>query len=433
MTVRTPTGRGEVFEAGPLTLTAAEEWLHRTCFRPGPAGGVGLEVELHPVLADDPATALPGPRVETLARELTAAVGHGGVTLEPGGQVELSLNPRPGLVEALEACAADLTVARQVARAAGMCLLGAGVSPFGARSRILDLPRYVAMEAYFDPRWPAGRVMMTSTASVQVNVEASVPGEDPGSAGRWWLLHLVGPALVAAFANSPLRDGRSTGWKSTRQVVWSSIDSARTATVAAGREQDPRTAFAGYALAAPVMMVRRPAGAWQVPSGLSFADWIAGYGLRRGLGRPTLDDLAYHLTTLFPPVRPRGFLEVRYLDAQPARWWRVAAAVVWALAEDRRAGAEAASVAEPVDGHWGAAARAGPADPALRRAAAGCLVAARDSLCRAGIAGPAAEVDAFLTRYTERGRCPGDDLLDGLLGTERTDPAQALSTLEVLP
>jgi glutamate--cysteine ligase len=133
---------------------------------------------------------------------------------------------------------------------------------------------------------------------------------------------------------------------------------------------------------------------------------------------------------LFPPVRPRGFLEVRYLDAQSARWWRVAAATVWALAEDERAGDEAAAAAEPVSGRWIEAARCGTSDPVLRRAAYGCLAAAGEGLLRLGEPGPAGELENFLDAYTARGRCPADDLLDDLPALGR--PA-ALDALEVLP
>ena len=93
------------------------------------------------------------------------------------------------------------------------------------------------MEHYLDSWGPAGRTMMCSTASVQVNVEAGVqrldePAVDSPTpvaayAERWDLLHAIGPALVAAFANSPYRDGRPTGWKSTRQAVWMDLDPAR--------------------------------------------------------------------------------------------------------------------------------------------------------------------------------------------------------------
>ncbi|MFD0630939.1 glutamate-cysteine ligase family protein [Catenulispora yoronensis] len=102
---------------------------------------------------------------------------------------------------------------------------------------------------------------------------------------------------------------------------------------------DPRAAYAHYALDAKLLCVRRPDGAdWTAPPGLTFRDWITGGALDPGEPRaPTLDDLAYHLTTLFPPVRPRGHLELRVLDALPGDLWRVPTALVTALFHDARA------------------------------------------------------------------------------------------------
>src|SRR5205807_7278180 len=101
---------------------------------------------------------------------------------------------------------------------------------------------------------------------------------------------------------------------------------------------------------------------------LPFAGWME---CGHELGWPTLDDFDYHLTTLFPPVRPRGWLELRMIDSLPDPWWRVAAAVATALLEDAAAGAAAreAVTRAGVAHHWRSAARHGLADPALRAAA----------------------------------------------------------------
>ena len=169
------------------------------------------------------------------------------------------------------------------------------------------------MEEFFDRDGPWGRVMMCSTASVQVCVDAGLAGG--GQAGyryryRWRLLHALGPVLVAAFANSPLRAGRPTGWKSTRQAVWARLDPGRTrapagaeprapdgAAPASPADGDPRSAWAGYALDAELMCIRQDKSPrWTAPAGLTFRDWLRGAGDRQ----PTRDDLTYHLSTLFP-------------------------------------------------------------------------------------------------------------------------------------
>ena len=151
------------------------------------------------------------------------------LTVEPGGQLELSSAPAATLGELVEVTGRDLAALRDAAAAAGLELCGYGLDPLRPPRRLLDLPRYAAMEKFFDRDGPWGRQMMCGTASVQVCVDA---GDDsPGQSGyrsRWRMLHAIGPVLVAAFANSPLRDGKPTGWRSARQQVWANMDPGRT-------------------------------------------------------------------------------------------------------------------------------------------------------------------------------------------------------------
>ena len=142
---------------------------------------------------------------------------------------------------------------------------------------------------------------------------------------------------------------------------------------------------------------------------LSFEAW-----LRDGheLGHPTADDLEYHLTTLFPPVRPRGWLEVRYIDALPDPLWRVAATVVAALLLDERAGATATLGAAGTEDLWLEAARSGMDHPALASAAGACFAAAIAAGERAGADRASLQLTAeYADRYVAKGRCPADDRL----------------------
>jgi glutamate--cysteine ligase len=266
--------------------------------------------------------------------------------------------------------------------------------------------------------------MMCGTASVQVCVDA---GDDGGSQSgyrsRWRMLHAIGPVLVAAFANSPLRDGKPTGWRSARQQVWSNIDPGRTrAPVLDASDGDPRDAWAAYALDAELMCVREPGSQdWTAPAGVTFRDWLRDGGSGT-LREPTAEDLDYHLSTLFPPVRPRGHMELRMIDAQPGDGWIVPAAVVTALADDDRAADAALAAAEPVwEGSpdagdpWLRAARQGPADPQIGQASKGCFEAAATALGRQGV--PSAirrAVAEYTERYVQKDRCPADDQLDGV-------------------
>jgi glutamate--cysteine ligase len=312
------------------------------------------------------------------------------------------------------------------------------------------------MEAFFDYGGPWGRQMMCGTASVQVCLDAGDDSDGPsGYRWRWRLLHALGPVLVAAFANSPLRDGKPTGWASSRQQVWARMDPGRTRPPRL--DGDPRAAWAAYALDAELMCVRDLDSAdWSVPRGVTLRDWVrpaatdrAGWRLRR----PTVDDLEYHLSTLFPPVRPRGHFELRMIDAQPGDGWIVPLAVCWALLSDAQAADGARAAVEPLwdgrppgwpttangngsssngngsrtngsrtgdgpaltdpEGPWLRAARLGPADPLVAAASRECFAVAREALDRTGVPRDiAASVDAFCDAYVSKDRCPADDLLE---------------------
>jgi len=424
-------GRDREDDAKPLTESDAEEQVHGICFKTGPPGRVGVELEWLVFDGRDPALPVDQQRAATAVARLDgpgALPGRGMLTTEPGGQVEISSAPAAGPGDCIAGASLDLAALRQAIHQEGLRLSGRGLDPFRPPRRVLELPRYAAMEKFFDRAGPWGRLMMCSTASVQVCVDAG--GEGPGWSGfrwRWHLLHAIGPVLVAAFANSPLRGGRPTGWKSTRQAIWARLDPTRTrppahAQPSPGRRpgrswpaaSDPRSAWVDYALAAEVMCVRRPGEQdWSAPAGLTFRDWLRGAGDRP----PTGTDLSYHLSTLFPPVRPRGHLEVRSIDAQPGDGWMVPLAVTAALLDDPLAAEQAMAAAEALwhrpGSPWWLAARHGPAHPAIAAASRQCFAAAEAALARAGQ--PAAlrrAVTAFAERYVNRDRCPADDLLD---------------------
>jgi glutamate--cysteine ligase len=150
------------------------------------------------------------------------------------------------------------------------------------------------------------------------------------------------------------------------------LGAARPSPVPAVARRDPAEGWARYALAAPVMLLRDPATGATTPvtDRIPFADWVSG---QARLGRaPTADDLDYHLSTLFPPVRLRGYLEIRYLDAVPYRWWPALAALVVTLVDDDIAADRAAELCSGLDDAWTTAARDGLGHQALLAAARGC-------------------------------------------------------------
>ncbi|MER6901792.1 glutamate-cysteine ligase family protein, partial [Amycolatopsis sp. NPDC000740] len=104
---------------------------------------------------------------------------------------------------------------------------------------------------------------------------------------------------------------------------------------------------------------------WDAPEGLTFAEWIGGRGAATVLRRPTVADLDYHLTTMFTPVRPQGYLELRYLDGQPPGEWLPPVALVTALLANQSTVDKVREVCAPAAGRWVDAARRGMADAQL--------------------------------------------------------------------
>ncbi len=331
------------------------------------------------------------------------------VTVEPGGQLELSTPPAHGVAQAVAALRSDRQLLKQALASVGFGTAPLGADPARPPERVNPAARYVAMEHYFDAAGCArsGRQMMSSTAALQVNVDA---GPASGWAERLGRIRDLLPVLVALSACSPLLGGHSSGWASMRQQAWQGIDHLRTAPVPTDR---PTTDWADYALGAPVLLLPPDAST----AGVSFGDWLRG---RSSLGRrPTTRDLDHHLTTLFPPVRPRGYLEIRCLDAVPDRWWPALAAIVATLVDDQEAAGEVAELCRQQHDRWRTAAQRGLRDPGLRALASRCLdVAVRH--CPAGLR---ADVQAY-AELVGSGRTPGDLLLHR---ARATDPLTVLT------
>ncbi|MEU9125707.1 ergothioneine biosynthesis glutamate--cysteine ligase EgtA [Streptomyces sp. NPDC048506] len=403
-----------------------EAHLRGICFKTGPPRRIGVEIEWLVHDARNPRCPVTPHRLDEAATALRALPLTSLLTFEPGGQLELSSLPATSLTECIAAVTADLALVRPALLARGLGMAGHGHNPWHPPRRVLDQPRYNAMEAYFDRWGSAGRSMMCATASVQVCLDAGY--EEPGPLGlgrRWLLAHLLGAVLTAAFANSPTSEGCPTGYRSTRQVVWSQLDPDRT--LAPPQAADPREAWTRYVLDAPVMCIRTEEGSWDAPPGLTFREWV-----RTGSPRPpTREDLDYHVTTLFPPVRPRGHLELRMIDAQSGEaGWVVPLAVTAALFDDPEASERAYRLVKPLaetagarpaprNPLWRRAARWALTDPELHAAAVGCFAAAQEALPRLGASPEVrAAVAEFTERYVARGRCPADDHLDALHAAE---------------
>ena len=420
------------------------------CYAPEPdapeLGKVGLEAEVLPIwVADDgsPAGRVALTRkagagslsiLDHLAPRTTTAGGvplfvlpeGTRVTCEPGGQIEITTGARNSAAEALaELEHAGARLARAFApRCASLAAAGLDVwHPARAVAQQLAAPRYPAMASYFARRGTAGQAMMCHTASLQVNLCLGPPEV---AAERWLVGNLLAPMLVATFASSPV-----PGAVSGRGRLWLRLDPTRTGLprLLVEGDDDPVEQLADLALQADVLLVRTPGGCRPGQPGWTFGRW-----LRDGdpaAGWPDVEDLRYHLTTLFPEVRARGFLELRGIDSLPARWRAVPVVMAVGALYDGRARAAVRSVLErhrrDLPALLERATVAGVADPAM------CALAVETwSFALAGArrlppgyvrAQDLRASEAFLDRFTMRGRCPSDELAERLAQS----PAAALA------
>jgi len=382
------------------------------CLTDGPIGRIGLEIEAHCFDLDDPMRRPGWAELTGVIATVPPMPGGSPITVEPGGAVELSGPPADSVVPAIAAMRSDRAVLTKAFAEHGLGLVLLGADPLRPPERVNPGDRYRAMEQFFAASGTvdAGAAMMTSTASVQVNLDA---GPRAGWAERVRLAHALGPTMIAISANSPLLGGEPSGWRSTRQRVWSRLDSARCGPVLGASGGDPADDWVSYALKAPVMLVQGMGTAPTTPltQVVPFADWADGRALLGGR-RPTAADLDYHLTTLFPPVRPRGFLEIRYLDSTPDDVWPAVVFTLATLLDDPSAAEVAAEATEPVATEWDLAARVGLGDERLRTAALRCVQTVAD-LAPPELRAPMQR----LLRRVELGRSSADDFTDLVAGS----------------
>lgn len=341
--------------------------------------------------------------------------GGGRLTFEPGGAIEHATavhGTARGAVEEIERLAPSLGEAFDDR---GVLLASAGVDPFHAVADIplqLDCFRYPAMAAYFDRRGPEGRVIMRHTCSVQVNLDL---GTGRARLERWLLSNLLSPLLTATFANSP-----TGGHVCARALAWQALDPTRTGfplALCRDDSDDPVEHMTAAALDADVLLVRTgPDNAVPGTPGWTFGEW-----LREGHpdhGRPSVDDLQYHLTTIFHEVRPRGMLEFRSIDAIPHAFRTVPVTLLAGALEDESARDRLLDLLlrhrADLPRMWRQAARAGVADPSFCALTVEAWSYAMEGAARLPDAylPPDALVVAeeYLERFTLRGRCPADEL-----------------------
>src|SRR4051812_15194194 len=237
------------------------------------------------------------------------------VTLEPGGQLELSGAPARTLAEVRAEIDAHLAQVRRDSH--GIAWLAAGYRPFGTRDDVPWMPkgRYAAMKSSLGPKGRLALDMMLMTATVQANLDWS---DEADLASKVRAATNVSPIVTAMFANSPLVNGRDSGYLDFRYQVWRETDDARCGLLESMREPDwGYRRYVDWAIDVPMLFVRNGSD-YRDARGQTFRDWLRSGRVASGeKAQPTLSHWVDHLTTLFPEIRVKRVLEVRGADVVP--------------------------------------------------------------------------------------------------------------------
>ena len=393
---------------------------------------IGAEVELIPVDAD---TRLPIPifaterSVGTLTflREFAArhrwdeeatpygaprfiAPDGGVLSFEPGGQVELSAPPFRSASALIASLRTVVTPLLLEGSGEGIDFLSAGIDPANAIGDVaLQLPgeRYARLTRFLEEIGTGGTRMMRQTAAFQCNLDWC------GDAiARWRFLNALAPYVVAIFANSPVYAGRDTGHRSFRARVWRELDGGRTGVFSCA--DDPVPEYLRFALDAPAILLP---GA--IEEGWpSFAAW-------NERGAVSERDWTTHLTTLFPEIRPKGFVEVRSADAVAPEWYAAPLALLGGLTYHEPTFAAARELAGAPDAELlERAGRLGLRDERIASTARDLFALALEGAAALGSAflcpADLEEARAFFDTYTSRSLSPADDVDGPDAETQRT-------------
>ena len=254
--------------------------------------------------------------------------GGASVSLEPGGQFELSGAPLEDMHQICDETGRHLMEVKMVADEIGLGFLGLGFDPLWARADIPIMPkgRYDIMRAYMPKVGSLGLDMMLRTCTIQANLDYA---SEADMALKFRTSLALQPIATALFANSPFTEGKPNGFLSARANVWTDTDPDRTGMLDfVFQDGFGFETYAQYALDTPMYFVKRD-GRYIDASGQSFRDFMEGRLPALPGELPTLKDWGDHLTTLFPEVRIKTYLEKRGADGGP--WSRICALpALWA-------------------------------------------------------------------------------------------------------
>ncbi len=246
----------------------------------------------------------------------------GAISLEPAGQFELSGAPLESIHETCAESNRHLAQCREVGDRLGIGFLGLGFWPDKRRDELPVMPkgRYAIMRAHMPRVGSLGLDMMLRTCTIQTNLDYA---SEADMVLKFRVSMALQPLATALFANSPFTEGKPNGFKSFRSHIWTDTDPHRTGTLPFVFEDGfGFERYADYALDVPMYFVYRD-GKYIDAAGLSFRDFLAGKLSVLPGEKPRVGDWVDHLSTAFPEVRMKSYLEMRGADG--GRWDRICA------------------------------------------------------------------------------------------------------------
>ncbi|QDL94185.1 glutamate--cysteine ligase (plasmid) [Paroceanicella profunda] len=244
------------------------------------------------------------------------------VSLEPGGQLELSGAPLETIHQTCDEVNQHLAEVKEIAEGIGAAFIGLGAAPVWTHEEMPVMPkgRYALMTPYMGTVGTHGTQMMYRTCTVQVNLDF---GSEADMIQKFRVALALQPVATALFANSPFFEGKPNGHLSWRSRIWRGLDNSRTGMLPFAFEDGfGFERYVEYALDVPMYFVYRD-GKYINALGQSFRDFLKGELPALPGEKPTLSDWADHLTTLFPEARLKKFIEMRGADGGP--WRRLCA------------------------------------------------------------------------------------------------------------
>jgi glutamate--cysteine ligase len=260
--------------------------------------------------------------VEENGKVIALTGKDGTISLEPAGQFELSGAPLENLHQSCEESGHHLRQCKAIGDRLGLGFLGVGMWPDKTRAELPVMPkgRYAIMLGYMPKVGNLGLDMMLRTCTIQVNLDYS---SESDMVKKFRVGLALQPVATALFANSPFTEGKPNGYKSFRSHIWEDTDPGRTGMLPFVFEDGfGYERYCDYALDVPMYFVYRD-GSYIDVAGERFRDFIDGKLPQLPGEKPTVTDWTDHLSTAFPEVRLKSFLEMRGADG--GRWGRICA------------------------------------------------------------------------------------------------------------